>query len=183
MKNFKTILNEIKAGPEWDKFIGAHFGSEPFPRNVEIKQTPDHLRWLRKKLGDDLPFTYGVPDAQHVRLEYLPIVGIHDEGEHTVIKLRANSYVEDLNKYKTSHAQSTNIQSFSDEFTHPEERMYGPVSSHQEMTEHLAKMVGLTGRVEKITLDRGSPQEGTDSVLHIHIPRQHIIDAHNRRSP
>lgn len=183
MKNFKTILNEIKAGPEWNAFIGSHFGSETHPRNFTMKETQNHLRWLRGKLGDDLPFTYGVPDAQHVRLEYLPIVGIHDEGEHTVIKLRANSYVEDLNKHKISHAQSTNIQSFSDEFSDPEERMYEPVSSHQEMTEHLAKMLKLIGRVERITLDRGNPEEQRDSVLHIHIPRQHIIDAHNRRSP
>lgn len=188
MKNFKQLLSELKAGPEMETFLRAHFGSEPFPRKHTMKVTGPEVRWLEDKIdyrGGVIPFTYGVPAVDHVRMEDLPVKHIVHDPKHDniVITVSAKSYEEDLKKYRISHGDAIRIKSFEDEYEDDDTKMYNPQHSLTELEDHFRRDHKLYMPFHSVEYTPSNPETGKGAELSFmvraeHVRKQHQDDIH-----
>lgn len=212
MKTFKELIVEIadrypRRGEEFDHYINAMFGKggddlqRPWtkkPSQSKKRQSKSkylkrkaqnskekvpvtdesHLSWFGDKIGSHLPYTYGVPTSENMQSMNLPVRSVRDQGKYFVIDVGADSYVEKLNKHNIRHVEAS--------------YRYHPLSQHAELYNHLTKIgaisvphegVGIGMRETPITIDRGNPEEDRGPTLSIHIPKQHVLNASNRRTP
>jgi sulfite reductase beta subunit-like hemoprotein len=182
MKKFKQLINEIaegpKAGKEWDSYTHAMFGSESIKRPTEFKEKPEHIKWLRRTLGN-LSWQYGVPHENGHRLQDLRITDVKEnQGDVSrglppkiEIHTDASKYEDDLKRFRLSHDQSMNIPSFVDEI---EDADLG--DSHKELQARLSYQLRSPVRIHKIEYHPSSA--GQTSKLVVHLNSDDVRRAH-----
>jgi hypothetical protein len=160
MKNFKTILLEIKQGQEWNDYIHSTFGSAE--RDVSSKRELDQpaTRFARYHLFSSLDWSYGTKSQfEPKKTVSLPITKVHQPSDDVIaIHLDASLYHSDLDKHDMKHEDATKIHKWTGE--NPRKQP----SSQLELQDLITSRLGSTVPIHKIHNDLANKK------LIIHVP-------------
>lgn len=175
MKNFKQIINEIslgpKAGKEWSDYIGSMFGKETLHR-PDIVEQPKHIQWFKKNFKS-IPWMYGVPHENGMRMQDLPVTDVKHDGNNVQVHVDSSKYEEDLKRFRLNHGQAMNIPDFVDPI---EDADIG--NSHSELQARMSYLMKTPVRIHSIEYHSSANNQKPKLIFHMnadHIKNSQMI--------